>query len=507
MTEKLPLVEMRGTIATLASLVLATLVAQPVLAAPAGDEEITHAVDEEIFQDPVVPYDMIDVETDAGVVTLTGRLSSLLAKERAVRISENVKGVRAVINRLEVVPYRAPSAEKLRSDVREALRFDAAVDAAAIAVDASEAGKVTLTGTAPSYQERSLARTVAASVDGVTEVENRITIEYVEDRGDPDIRQEIARRLHWDALVDAAGIAVTVADGHVRLTGAVSSAAERTRAVKDAWTAGVRSVDATGLEVDPWAQDEDVRAETVAVRSDAEIREAVKDALLFDPRVLSANVDPKVSAGVVTLYGTAENLKAKQVAAADARNVVGVVRVKNRLKVRPIADLSDEEIAVNIDRALARDPFLADDAVSVVVSKDGRAHLIGTVDTYFEKGQAEDLVYRTAGVVSVRNSLRVEQPARLSHDPYVDEWRVYDYSWYTPEQTYWYTKTDWEIEQDISDELFWSPFVDANQVEVAVDDGVASLSGVVDSYREFDAAAENALEGGAITVRNELQVR
>ena len=66
------------------------------------------------------------------------------------------------------------------------------------------------------------------------------------------------------------------------------------------------------------------------------------------------------------------------------------------------------------------------------------------------------------------------------------------------------SESDREIYEDVRSELFWSPFVDAEQVAIEVDDGVVILSGTVDSLREKRLAADNAYEGGALVVTNEL---
>lgn len=67
-------------------------------------------------------------------------------------------------------------------------------------------------------------------------------------------------------------------------------------------------------------------------------------------------------------------------------------------------------------------------------------------------------------------------------------------------------KTDTEIENSIESELWWSPFVDSDEVTVEVDDGVATLGGMVDTLGERQAATENAYEGGATLVDNDLVV-
>jgi osmotically-inducible protein OsmY len=66
--------------------------------------------------------------------------------------------------------------------------------------------------------------------------------------------------------------------------------------------------------------------------------------------------------------------------------------------------------------------------------------------------------------------------------------------------------SDLEIRDRIASELFWSPFIDRDRVEIVVEDGVATLRGTVDSWREYHAATGNAYEGGATAVRNRLVV-
>jgi osmotically-inducible protein OsmY len=206
---------------------------------------------------------------------------------------------------------------------------------------------------------------------------------------------------------------------------------------------------------------------------------------------------------VVTLQGVVDNLKAKRAAEQDARNTVGVSSVRNFLKVRPVEERENEAIEKDVRAALLRDPFVERYEIAVD-AYDGTVYLSGTVDSHFEKGQADDLASRTAGVTDVVNNLAVEG-GYYAHDPYVDDWAMYSYPWYG-RFTYHTLDSDWELERDIEDELYWSPFVDAEEISVSVDDGVATLSGTVDSWMERGAAQDNAFEGGATRVRNELEV-
>jgi osmotically-inducible protein OsmY len=107
-------------------------------------------------------------------------------------------------------------------------------------------------------------------------------------------------------------------------------------------------------------------------------------------------------------------------------------------------------------------------------------------------------------VVDVRNHLEVSNIQTLTENPYVDDWSIYDFAWYTgPIVT---SKSDATIEKDIEDEFLWSPFVDGDDVKVSVTAGVATLTGSVDSLNEAIAARENAFEGGAVSVINKLQL-
>lgn len=58
----------------------------------------------------------------------------------------------------------------------------------------------------------------------------------------------------------------------------------------------------------------------------------------------------------------------------------------------------------------------------------------------------------------------------------------------------------------VEDKLWWSPFVDEEDIEVSVENGTATLTGTVESWSEHSAANENAFEGGAAWVNNELVV-
>jgi osmotically-inducible protein OsmY len=465
----------------MAALLAAAMVALPVTVFGAvedlSDTDITAAIETELVTEDAVASHLLDVQTTDGIVTLSGTVDNLLAKQRSIEIAKATKGVRSVVDQLEVEPVSRTD-DEIETDVVAALAADPAADSYELDVKVDK-GVVSLSGTVESWQEKNLAGMVAKGVRGVKDVTNNVTVRYKVERADPEIEADVKRRLETDTLVDHLLIDVDVEDGEVELTGTVGSAAERSRARTDAWVTGVESVDASGLKVEWWARDEMRRSSRYPALTDQEIEKAVRDALVYDPRVFSFNPDVSVEGGVVTLTGKVEDYRAKRAAEDTAQNTVGVWRVKNHLRVRPAVRPDDKELAEKVRKALARDPYVERQEIDVVVL-NGNVYLYGDVDSYFDKMQAEDVASGVSGVIDVTNSLTV-----LEEMPPV---------------------TDRELEQDIEDQMYWDTYVDSEDITVKVRDGVATLKGEVDSWFEYRQAAENAYDAGATRVVNRLEV-
>jgi osmotically-inducible protein OsmY len=346
---------------------------------------------------------LVDVETKDGIVTLSGSVDNLLAKDRAVELARTVKGVRSVVDQLTVKPV-ARTDEEIYKDVMDALLENPATDAHEIKASVTD-GVVTLTGAVDSWQEKQLCAQVVKGVKGIKDIENEVEVEYEGKRPDGEIEADIENRLAWDVWVDDALVTVTVKNGRVTLTGVVKS------------------------------------------------------------------------------------LDAREAAGQLARNTVGVWRVKNHLRVRP-PDIGyrtpamprgyDTEISEKVRAGLFRDPYVAQHEIRVMISNH-RVVLSGRVDSQFKKNRAEDIASRVKRVVAVRNNIVVDRS--------------------------WTEKSDWEIMEDVKGELWWSPYIDSDEVAVTVQDGIVTLVGVVDSLRDRRIATENAYEGGGKRVRNHLRVR
>lgn len=474
---------------------------QGAFAAAMTDTQISNAVDDEMIEENGVDADEITVNALDGIVTLNGTVDSILEKDRAEKIALTVKGVRSVVNKVTVSPVVYHTDTEIAEDVEDAFIYNPVTESWEITSRVKD-GVVNLSGSVDSWQEKEIAAKVAKGVKGVKGIDNDITVEYEVERPDNEIEEEIEAALKWDILIDHGLLTVKVKNNDVTLSGYVGSAAEKNRAKAKAWVAGVNFVSADAVKVKWWARNDKLRKNKYTNKDDKSVKQAIKDAFLYDPRVNMFNVEVDVDNGVATLRGTVNNLKAKRAAADDARNTLNVWRVKNRIKIA--GDLpSDEKVENDVEAALIADPYVERYELTVTVL-DNEVYLSGDVTTQFEKAQAEFVASGITGVSEVHNNIQVSDGEALTYDPYYDYWNPDAFDWYEyPEFT---VETDWEIRQDLNEIIEWSPYLESDEITVEVEDGKAILSGEVETWYDLRRASEAALEAGAVSVDNNLNV-
>jgi hypothetical protein len=102
------------------------------------------------------------------------------------------------------------------------------------------------------------------------------------------------------------------------------------------------------------------------------------------------------------------------------------------------------------------------------------------------------------------------------YDYYDGAYGPMGYSWYYDRYDYepsglgtpeWLSKSDAELKEDVKSELYWSPFVDSDDISVSVNNGEVTLKGTVEDQSEVDDAIENAYEAGAKNVVSKLKTQ
>ena len=84
----------------------AVLLILPVFAAdaPVSDDELYDQIRLRIAADREIGGGRIDVHVSAGAVELTGKVKTAKQKEKAEKIAKKVKGVKSVVNKIQVAP-------------------------------------------------------------------------------------------------------------------------------------------------------------------------------------------------------------------------------------------------------------------------------------------------------------------------------------------------------------------------------------------------------------------
>lgn len=213
-----------------------------------SDSELRSEIERALDWEPSVDSRRIGASVDDGIVTLAGEVRSYYEKWKAERTVERVKGVRGVVNRLEVQPATARSDTDLAKEAADALKSSVLVPADRVKVRV-ENGWVTLNGQVTwDYQRRAAERAVR-DLPGIKGISNLITIRpEVEPTR---VKERIQETFKREALYDASRVTVEVDGSDVTLRGTVRSWAERHEAEKAAWaTPGITSVH-NQITVDP----------------------------------------------------------------------------------------------------------------------------------------------------------------------------------------------------------------------------------------------------------------
>ena len=218
-------------------------------------------------------------------------------------------------------------------------------------------------------------------------------------KNDWEIAEAVAGELKWDVRLDAKAIEVQVDHAAVILRGSVRSWAERLAAQEAAHrVVGVREV---GNRIE-------VELEPEAVRTDADLAQAVRMALDWDVRIPKSNIRSSARNGQVILEGEVECCSQRDDAERVVRNIRGVRCVLNQILVKATADEA-YQVQKAIEAALERRAERESRRINLDVH-DGKVILSGVVNSWAERQSVVGAAKGTRGVRSVDDRLSIEPP-------------------------------------------------------------------------------------------------
>jgi len=198
--------------------------------------------------------------------------------------------------------------------------------------------------------------------------------------------------------------------------------------------------------------------------SDRELREAVEEALDWEPIINAKRIGVSAKDGVVTLTGHVDSFPQKREAERVAGLVHGVKAVVCELGVTspPRYEISDEEIASKASNAIAWNTLLPKGTIQVWVDH-GRVTLEGALDSQPQRKSAEQCIRCLEGVSDVNNHIVIK--------PGVN--RI-------------------AVKTQIEAALLRNARLDANNINAEVRSGRVILRGTVHSWIEKDEAERAA---------------
>lgn len=208
-----------------------------------SDEEIKRTVEDVLFEDPRVISLNIGVEVRNGVVTLTGTVDSLNAKNTAKEIVKKIAGVSAVKNKLKVRPGILPSYSVVAENVRDALSRDPTTKHLDVSAEVQN-NKVYLFGTVNTAYDKQYIKDVVSKVPGVVDIVNKLNIapQRLPVDEDDKLKEKVETLLTFSVFVHSTEVSVDAKNSVVYLTGTVHNQQEASAAVENAFYGGARMV-------------------------------------------------------------------------------------------------------------------------------------------------------------------------------------------------------------------------------------------------------------------------
>ncbi len=379
------------------------------------DLDINLDVRHRILNNATIHTQAIRVECVDGVVTLSGKVDTYAEELEAELLASEVTGVRKVHNNLLTTYETARSDEEIKSDVEAAVKRDVYLSGLPISV-AVKVGVVTLTGSVATAYEKDRAAEEVYRLTNVQTVENNLQIDpalHQHERqpmiwpNEEELQKAIKTELSEDGRINASHISIEVEYGHATLKGTVTTQRESRLAEQD-----VRDVVGVG-----WVTNNlEVKADT---RDDVAIDVGVDFELGVDQLLQVLDIKPAVKAGIVTLTGTVHTLYEKTHAAEVVARVKGVRGVVNKL----VMD-GDTNQSNTVLEKMVRDRLLQNAITSPAVFRlqvkvnNGIAMLIGRVDTWAQRAEAERVTLGTEGIWRIDNRLQVN-----GYDYPWDQWQ------------------------------------------------------------------------------------
>lgn len=188
-------------------------------------EQIKKNIIDQLFWDARVDASAINVEFTDGAVRLSGTVSNHFARNAAEEDVWAINGVSSVQNNLTVRfpdQNKPPSDSEIKNTLISILQWDNNISSSDIIINI-ENGALTLDGSVPAFWQKMRVEEIAADINGVVSVHDRLVVVPTQHFVDELIGRDIAAAIDRSAILNIETIDVQVSDGQVVLSGCVQN--------------------------------------------------------------------------------------------------------------------------------------------------------------------------------------------------------------------------------------------------------------------------------------------
>ncbi|MCC7296890.1 MAG: BON domain-containing protein [Bacteroidia bacterium] len=215
-------------------------------------------------------------------------------------------------------------------------------------------------------------------------------------KNNSELQTDVQNAIKWEPLLNAAEIGVTAKDGIVSLTGVVDSYAKKLEA---------ESATKKVIGVRALVENIEVQSPSRWTKTDVEVAKEALTALKSSYSVPDDKVTVTVENGTVTLDGELPWNYQREAAKSAVDYLNGVKSVKNNIKIK--SEIHDAIEKKDVENAIARNWSFDDSVINVAVTGT-TVTLTGTVNSWYQKNEADRIAWNTPGIWHVKNELMVD---------------------------------------------------------------------------------------------------
>jgi osmotically-inducible protein OsmY len=215
-------------------------------------------------------------------------------------------------------------------------------------------------------------------------------------RTDVDIQNDVIEELKSEPRLNYSEIGVAVRNGVVTLSGTVDAYSKKV-------DAEIAAKKVKGVKV--VAEDIEVKLLGISQCNDSDIAQAALDSLKWHSAVKQDKIKVLVDSGIVMLEGEVDWEYQRESAQIVVENLTGVRGILNSIRIKP--SISPKDIQKKISEAFQRNAILDSERVHVEII-GSKAIIRGKVYSWFEKNEAEKVVWTISGIDRVENKIEVD---------------------------------------------------------------------------------------------------